>query len=88
MRRVLQAHIRKALRLCAERRILVEDRDYGHPIEGSDSKDMAAQNGRVALHGAGAQKYIIRDRHHPMEKSFVSYSGDCVVCVWDYDELA
>jgi WD40 repeat protein len=26
--------------------------------------------------------------HHPMERAFVSCSGDGVVCVWDYDELA
>jgi WD40 repeat protein len=26
--------------------------------------------------------------HHPNDKTFVSCSGDGVVCVWDYDEVA
>ncbi|OHT03640.1 Transcriptional repressor tup12-related protein [Tritrichomonas foetus] len=55
------------------------------------SKDMKImiwnqKNGQPLLEIEPHKNTIFQIDHHPTKKSFVSCSGDGVVCVWDYDD--
>jgi WD40 repeat protein len=62
------------------------------PIMITGSRDQSIRmwqykTGKVICAISAHQNTIFQIDHHPAQNSFVSCSGDGVVCVWDYDEI-